>query len=379
MALLILHCQLAFLAGPNHGVELHGHSGILAPFVGGAGSGQQFPILRRILMDAEHVPALVVQIVALGEALPGEDLLQLGQILPGHFLAVQYGPVDPGDNGHIFRPLHAAFDFQTADAHAFEFVKVLQQTAVFQAQGIAGLLKPAVAVGQAAGLGALAPVAGASADDGGQPALAGIAHAKGAVGKDFNLHGAVLADKGDLFPGQLSGQHHTGAAQFRSLQDTLQRVDAHLGGGVDGYGGRNLAAQLHNTQILHDKGVNTQFGGGADDLGGLPHFPVGDQNIQSQMHLHTADMAVGNGLLQLFHGEVFGIASGVEIAVAKIHRVGAVLHGGTQRIHRPGGRKQFDHIITSTKGQVYRVTQSHCEERSDTAIFLPKPAFCNSA
>ena len=63
------------------------------------------------------------------------------------------------------------------------------------------------------------------------------------------------------------------------------------------------------------------------------------------MHLDAPDMAVADGLLELFHGEVFGIAPGIEVAVAQIDGVGAVLDGSPEGLHGPGGREKFKHGI----------------------------------
>ena len=71
----------------------------------------------------------------------------------------------------------------------------------------------------------------------------------------------------------------------------------------------------------------------------LNFISVLEQDIQGHMNLYAADMAVGDGLLQLFHGKVFGIAAGIELAVAQINSISAVLHGGAQRLHGTGGRK----------------------------------------
>ena len=163
------------------------------------------------------------------------------------------------------------------------------------------------------------------------------------MGEDFDLHGAVAADKGDFLPGQLPGQHHPADAQPRRLQHALQGVNAHLGGGVDRDGRGNGPAQLHQAQILDDKGVHTDPGGGPNDLGGLGQLPVGDQDIEGQMDLDAPDVAVGHGLPELFQGEIFRAPAGVEDVETQVHRVGPVLYGGPQGIHGAGGGEKFQH------------------------------------
>ena len=172
------------------------------------------------------------------------------------------------------------------------------------------------------------------------------------MGKDLDLHGAVAADEGDLLPGQLPGQHHPADAHPGGLQHALQGVNAHLGGGVDGNGRRQLANQLHQPQVLDDEGVHPQPGGGADDVRGRQHLPVRDQDIQRQMDLHAPDVAVGHRLLQLFQGKVFRAPAGVERVEAQIDRVGPILHGSPQRVHGAGGREKFQHNASYQKRAV---------------------------
>ena len=273
---VVLHGQLALLAGAEHGVKGDAHPGIFAPLVARPGAGHEVAILGGVLVGAEHGLAGAADIVALGEALAGEDGLQIGQVRLGHRAAVQHGAVNPRDHGHVLRPLHSSFDLDGGHAHGANLLEVLHQAVVLEAQGIAALFKAAEAVGHAAGLGALAAVAAAPADDRGEIALPRVAHAQRAVDEDLNLHGAVAADKGNFLPGKLPGQHHAGNAHLGGLQDALQRVDAHLGGGVDGDVGGDGLTKRNKPQVLDDEGVHPQLGGAADALGGLEHLPVGE-------------------------------------------------------------------------------------------------------
>ena len=101
--------------------------------------------------------------------------------------------------------------------------------------------------------------------------------------------------------------------------------------------GSDLAAQLHHAQVLHDEGVNIILGGMADQLRRLLHLPVGDKGVQGQMHLHAPDVAVFHRVHQGLGGKVFRALAGVQTAHAQIHRVGTVLHRGSQGFHRTGG------------------------------------------
>ena len=113
-------------------------------------------------------------------------------------------------------------------------------------------------------------------------------------------------------------------------------MDGHLGGAVDGNMGRNLAAQLHHAQILHDKRVNVILGGVADQLRRFLHLPVGNQGVQGQMNLHTPDVAVFYRIHQGLRGEVFCALTGVQTTNAQIYGVGAILHRRPQGFHGAG-------------------------------------------
>ena len=120
-------------------------------------------------------------------------------------------------------------------------------------------------------------------------------------------------------------------------------MDGQLGGAVDADVGGDLAAQLGHAQILNDKGVHPRLSGGADQFPDAFQLPVGDQSVQSQVHLHAPDVAIAQSLRQCINGEVFGTLPGVEFSHAQIDGIRPVLHRGAQRIHRPRGGQQFQH------------------------------------
>ena len=289
-------------------------------------------IVGGFLADAEHFGVHPAGIVAVGEALTVEGGVQgihhgLGDGHLVHRLAV-----DGGDGGHVFRPLHPAFQFQGDHAHLLQFPQIGDQAVVLQAQGVF-FLPVGVAVALAAGLGAAPTVAGAAADHGGHVALAGIAHAQRAMDENFNFNGRVGADIADLLPAQLPAENNPLYAHGGAQQHAGQRMDGHLGTAVDGNAGGNLTAQLHHAQVLHDKGVNIILRGIANQLRRLGHLPVGDQGIEGQVNLHAPDMAVFNGLHQRLGSEVFCALPRVECAAAQIHGVSAVLNGRAQSLH----------------------------------------------
>ena len=212
----------------------------------------------------------------------------------------------------------------------------MHQAVILQAQGVF-FLPAAIAVALAAGLGAPASVAGAAADGGGQVALAAVAHAQSPVGENLNFDGGVCADVPNFLPAQLPAEHHPLHAHGGAQLHPGQGMDGHLGGAVDRNVGRNLAAQLHDTQVLDDKGIDIVLGGVADELRRLLHFPVGDQGVQSQVHIHAPDVAVFHRIHQSLGGEILGALAGVQIPHAQVHRVGTVLHRGPQGLHGTGG------------------------------------------
>ena len=291
-----------------------------------------FAVVVILLPHAEHFGIHPTCIVAVGETLTVEGGVQgvhhgLGD---GHL--VQRLAVDGGDGGHVFRPLHPAFQLQRDHAHFLQFPQIGNQAVVLQTQGVF-FLPVGVAVALAAGLGAAAPVAGAAADHGGHIALAGIAHAQRAMDEDFNFNGRVGADVADFLPAQLPAEDDPLDAHGGAQQHAGQRMDGHLGAAVDGNAGGDLTAQLHHAQVLHDKGINIILRGIADQLRRLGHLPVGDEGVEGQVHLHAPDMAVFNGIHQRLGSKVFRALPRVERAAAEVHGVSAVLNGRAQSLH----------------------------------------------
>ena len=141
-------------------------------------------------------------------------------------------------------------------------------------------------IGQAAGLSAGTPVAAASSDNGAEGALTGVAHTKSAVGKDLHLRRTVPADGGNVPAGQLTGQHHTGKAQLCRPACAPQRVQAHLGAGVEGQLRRRLTGQLPHAPILYQHRICPQPGGLVQQLRRPRKLPVGEQGVQGQIDPH---------------------------------------------------------------------------------------------
>ena len=149
----------------------------------------------------------------------------------------------------------------------------------------------------------------------------------------------------DLLHRKLARQNHPAAAQLRRGNHTLERVNRHLRGRMHRHRRRNFLAQLHHAEVLHDKRIDAEDRRRPDDLRRARHLPVGNKRVERQMHLHAAHMAVDNRLLQLVGREILRAHAGVEHIISKINRIGSVLYGSAQRLHRARGRKQFEHVV----------------------------------
>ena len=216
------------------------------------------------------------------------------------------------------------------------------QRHILQGQGV--LVRPAApAVLHPAGLGTQAPVAAAPPDEGGQVALPGVAHTQGPVDKGLDLNGGVGADIFDLVPAQLPGQHRPGHAQVGALLHPVQGVNGHLGGAVEMQVGGHLAQHPGHAQILNDDRVHPHLVDFLRHPGCPGQLPVGEQGIQRQKHLRPPKMAIGDRRRGLLMGKVFRVAARVEIAIAQIDGVRAVLDRSGDRLHGAGGSQQLQH------------------------------------
>ena len=168
--------------------------------------------------------------------------------------------------------------------------------------------------------------------------MSGIAHAQRTVDEYFNLNGTVAADKGDRVAGQLSGQHCAGEPQLGGFAHALQRMQAHLRGGVQRNLRRDLMAERNHAEILHDEGVHACTGGGGDVFRGIGHFAVRDQRVQREMDGDPAHMTVAHHVGQLVQRKIPCAVPRVESVNAEVDRVRAVADGGVQGVKRPGGR-----------------------------------------
>ena len=77
-----------------------------------------------------------------------------------------------------------------------------------------------------------------------------------------------------------------------------------------------LTAQLHNAQVLDNKGVHVVLGRVADQVRKGLHLPVGNQGVQRQMHLHAPDVTVFNCVHQGLGGKILCTLPGIEVTAA---------------------------------------------------------------
>ena len=98
-------------------------------------------------------------------------------------------------------------------------------------------------------------------------------------------------------------------------------------------------------EILDDDAVGADLGGKARGLKRWLDLGVIDEGVERHIYLAAAHVAVAHGAFKFFVGEVLRAAAGIEVAHAHIDGVRAVLHRGDDRLGRPGGRKQFDHVL----------------------------------
>ena len=259
----------------------------------------------------------------------------------GSAVFLQEGGINAGDDSNILRPLHAALQLQTGNAHGGHVLQLTGQAAVLQAQGILFSRLAVHTVGQAAGLGAAAPVTGASSDQGAHGALAGIAHTKGAVDKDLDFCGAVFDDGFGVLPGAFPGDDHPLAPIRGGLAGAAAGEYAHLGAGVEGEVGKGFAQQVEKAPILDQNGVDAQLTGLGGGFRGLGKLPVRDQSVQGEEYPHPTGMTIAQRLPELLVGEILGAASGIKFTPAQIYRVGSVLNGSPKGLRGSGGGEKL--------------------------------------
>ena len=163
------------------------------------------------------------------------------------------------------------------------------------------------------------------------------------MGEDLDFDGGALADGFNLIPAQLPGEHRPGEAQIGGHLHPVQVVEGHLGGGVDGQIGDDLAEHPQHAQILNEHRVGADGAGLGGHLRRLRQLPVGEQGVEGQVDLRPPQVAIRNRRRKLLLREIFRVAAGVKVPVPQIDGVGAVLNSRRHGLHGPGGGEQFQH------------------------------------
>ena len=337
-------CQGAGDPGPYGAGEVHGHRPRLALLVYRPGLLKQLLRVRRAGgTDPIHIRSDAAPPVTVGKAGAGKGRLQLRRLGGGGRPAFPKQPVvDPGDHGHILRPLHAALQLQAGHAQVCGLLQRGGHAVVLEAQGIGVPRFPAHRrIGQTAGLGTAAPVPRAAADQSAHGALAGVAHAKSPVGEDLHLGGTVLADGGGVGGGALPGQHHPLAAVLRQQAAGPGGKGAHLGAGMDRQLRQHPPQQEKQPPVLDQHRVHARSGGLRGSVQGPGQLPVRHQGIEGQKDPHAPLVTVEQGVGKFGVRKILGALAGVEGPPAQVHRVGPVLHGGAQGLRRAGGGEQL--------------------------------------
>ena len=302
-----------------------------------------------MLAGAEHIqPQLAVKVAA-GKTAAGEGSFQL---LDVWFFAIQSLTEAGYSCPDIFRTFHAALDFQRVHTQSFQLFDAVHEGQVFQRESVA-VIAAAAAEWQAAWLCAESAVAAALTDEGAHVALTGEAHTERAVDEDIHFHRYLLHHGLDFFGAHFAGQNHAGEAQLMHLFCAGDIVHRHLRGGVQRNIRCPLAQQFHNAQVLHQNGIDAVLAGRTDGFLQVLHLTVEDQCIEGHVHFHAAGLAGFRHLAELFFIKVFGVAAGIELTVAKVHRIGAAIQRSLQAFHAAGRSQNFQFAHKSPPYRAY--------------------------
>ena len=348
MAVVVKGYRLYALVLLRDRVKVHRHAPQLAVGIGAAGDGEYLlgPVIR-FAADAEHVLFISIEIT-LSEALPRKSLRQHAHLFRRGLAPFLYGlGVYAGHYGRILRALHAPLDLHAGHACLFKLAQSVDKAVVLERHRVV-IHPPAEGILHAAWLGAHTAVAAAAAYQRGHIALAGVAEAQRAVDEHLRLYRRILRYVLYLLKTQLSRQHGASHAHLRRSLNAGQIVYAHLGARMQGNIRQCLPDRGHEAEILYNYPVRAASRREARVLHGRAYLSVVHERVERDVHLAAAHMAVTNGLLKFLICKILCAAAGIEVAKAHIYRVRAVLHSGDDRFRRSGGRKKFEHCISSS-------------------------------
>ena len=163
--------------------------------------------------------------------------------------------------------------------------------------------------------------------------------------EDLGLDPGLAGDLGDFVQTALAREHNPLESQRLGLQRAVQRVNGHLGRGVQRQVGRTGADQPGHAQILHDQRVRARFVEKTHIVHRPIQLAVERDDIEGDVGLDAPDAAVADGLGHLLPREVLRAPAGVEGAEAHIDGVRARLHGRAHALERAGRSQQFRHYF----------------------------------
>ncbi len=197
-------------------------------------------------VDADHIPAVTPEIVAVLKAVPhikgsqrppvfladavGFRGLPRPHPAPQRIIIVDAASIDIRHTGGILRPLHASFYLEGIDARLYQPGDMPDSAHILQAQRITFLAACPIAyrIGQTAGLGAAASVAAASPQDAAEQALSRIAVAHGAMDECLHLDAGILPHGYKLLQAQLPGGDDADCAHVFQQRGSPAGADGHL-------------------------------------------------------------------------------------------------------------------------------------------------------
>jgi hypothetical protein len=153
--------------------------------------------------------------------------------------------------------------------------------------------------------------------------------------------GHRLANRAHVVERVLAGEHHALDPDLAHHARAARVVHRHLRRPVDLELGVDALDEPHDAEVLHDRGVDAAVYALAEvrervgQLGGL------DENVERQVHARAPGVRDGARLLELVERELGAVVPRVELRRPEVDRVGAVGHGGADRLERAGRGEEF--------------------------------------
>ena len=235
------------------------------------------------------------------------------------FLSAQTATAGIHRPRHILRPTQTALNLCAHYASLFQGGQAVHRRQILQGKmACTGCVRRK---GQTARASTATPVATASTQKGTHIALSGHAHTQSAMDKDLHLDGAVLGNVAHLVQCQFPCQHHTGKAHIPQGFCTLQAMDAHLGGTMQGKLRGNLTSQCRHCQILNNHGICTTLCHNTNALGQRLQFLSVGGGIHRHIDFHVPGMAEAHRPAQFLLVKIACCAPCAELFQAQVYRI----------------------------------------------------------